>query len=451
MAESRTDEQIKEDIIDELVNKMYNENNGGVKNFLENIFKGKGSLTELKDLIIQFDKGQKVLQNFKQQFYNSIDDLKITGENKYHRDTIQQILDDQKQKLTEENFKQKYLILSNNLKQYNKQIEEQNNCLQQILSYMILFQTQVTELLNIKMSFLLTTQTEAKIMTYNEKDGENIASILKISSDQKVKIIDQALQDISVIITQQENMTQSINPLVQLIEQEINKMKQNDERSKILTAIRNEENTYNEILNRYNISKGHEIYWQIGTYNQRHIITNKGPIEEARQGFLLRIHLEDIYNLFQNDSKPEGPITGRSKGQKKKDPLDSIQAQKETMIHNFIRSKYGVINVDNQSGLIIDDHLIAVDNLLDGVKKILTKGDKKIDFVSIASKTSNANFTSYNKFFNLITDLTKDPKISKQDLKEYITKNFFTGSSITKIIGKVKENALKEIEKDYKK
>ena len=121
------------------------------------------------------------------------------------------------------------------------------------------------------------------------------------------------------------------------------------------------------------------------------------------------------------------------------------------MIHNFMRSKYGVINVDNQSGLIIDDHLIKTDNLLEGVKKILIGGDKKIKYVSIASKTSDANFTSYNKFFALVTDLINEPKISKEDLKEYVTKNFFTGFSITKIIGKVKEDALKDIEKEYMK
>lgn len=445
-----TDEDIKEEIIEALVDEMYTEQNG-VKDFLEKIFKGEGNLNRLLELIKDFDKGQKELNEIKKQFYKLIDDLKISGKNKYHRDTISQILEEQRQRLKENKFQQKYSRLLDTLKQYNQQIKIQNSKLEIILPYMLLFQQRITELLNIRTSFLLTTQTEAKIKTYNKKNGQNIASILKISSDQKVKIIDQALQDMQAIIPQYENISTNINPLVSLIEQEVNKIEKEDNRLKILTALKNEENAYNEILNRYNISKGHEIYWQIGTYNQRHKVTTKGPIEEARQGFLLRIHLENIYNLFQQNSKPEGPITGRSKGQKKKELLDSEQAQKEIMIHNFMRSKYGVINVDNQSGLIIDDHLIKTDNLLEGVKKILIGGDKKIKYVSIASKTSDANFTSYNKFFALVTDLINEPKISKEDLKEYVTKNFFTGFSITKIIGKVKEDALKDIEKEYMK
>ena len=194
-----TDEDIKEEIIEALVDEMYTEQNG-VKDFLEKIFKGEGNLNRLLELIKDFDKGQKELNEIKKQFYKLIDDLKISGKNKYHRDTISQILEEQRQRLKENKFQQKYSRLLDTLKQYNQQIKIQNSKLEIILPYMLLFQQRITELLNIRTSFLLTTQTEAKIKTYNKKNGQNIASILKISSDQKVKIIDQALQDMQAII-----------------------------------------------------------------------------------------------------------------------------------------------------------------------------------------------------------------------------------------------------------
>ena len=103
------------------------------------------------------------------------------------------------------------------------------------------------------------------------------------------------------------------------------------------------------------------------------------------------------------------------------------------MIHNFVRSKYGISSTDSRSGLIVDDHVFAANEILDGVKKVL-EIDENAKFISIASKTNSAGYAGFKQFFKLIKNLTAlaNGEIAKKQVLDYIQNEFFmSGTPLT--------------------
>lgn len=319
--------------------------------------------------------------------------------------------------------------LEENIKQYNIKKKNMKVILTEIVPYIVKFQTVLSTKLQISITFLLTTEDTASYKTYN-KDTDTIQNILQVSSDD-IRIIDNNLTQIERVNFSNEE--QSIMPLVTLITQEVDKLEE-ENKQVIIDAITNEESTYKEVVDRYiRGSNRHNIYWQIYGYNQAEKISNLGPVEEARQGFLLRIHQQDVYDLFQQEkSRVEGNIY--QKGQKA--TTRNINEGVEMMVHNFVRSRYGISSTDNRSGLIIDDHVFAAKEILKGVRDVLHV-DENANFISIASKTTSAGYTGFKQFFTLINNLIlyRDKQINDKVLFDYITHTFFAdGTPLTQAI-----------------
>lgn len=319
--------------------------------------------------------------------------------------------------------------LEENIKQYNIKKKNMKVILTEIVPYIVKFQTVLSTKLQISITFLLTTEDTASYKTYN-KDTDTIQNILQVSSDD-IRIIDNNLTQIERVNFSNEE--QSIMPLVTLITQEVDKLEE-ENKQVIIDAITNEESTYKEVVDRYiRGSNRHNIYWQIYGYNQAEKISNLGPVEEARQRFLLRIHQQDVYDLFQQEkSRVEGNIY--QKGQKA--TTRNINEGVEMMVHNFVRSRYGISSTDNRSGLIIDDHVFAAKEILKGVRDVLHV-DENANFISIASKTTSAGYTGFKQFFTLINNLIlyRDKQINDKVLFDYITHTFFAdGTPLTQAI-----------------
>ena len=216
------------------------------------------------------------------------------------------------------------------------------------------------------------------------------------------------------------------------------KVNNNDSKQKILDALSNEEETYKEILLRQSHNEQHIVLWKIENEWLSQKIQNRGFIEEVRQRFLLQIHLQEIYNLFQDKSKPQNYITKK---------ISNTPSQ-EVWIHNYIRSKYGIANVDSRSGLIVDDHLLRIDSLLQPIKELLGLNNTNKKYISIASKTESSNFTGFNQFFTMLQHFQNvlQKKESKRQLQKYLKETFFQeGSKITKNLDDIAAKEIKDI------
>ena len=379
-----------------------------IKDYIETENKFKESKKELENLIEQYKKKY----NIEKMSLSNI--LKPEEYEIFYKGNIEKDLQ----------------ITERQIKLYAARKRKMRVILKQIVPYMLKFQNKLSERLEISISFVLTRGNTVSYKTYDSENINIIRDILHISA-QDVKIIDKNLDQIEGFNSLNEE--ENIMPLAALITQEIDQLKQENKQA-ILDAIKNEEFTYDEILKRYEKSKKHNIYWNIYGYNQAEKITNQGPIEEARQGFLLRIHQQNIYDLFQQEnSRIEGSIY--QKGQKK--IRRNITEGTEIMVHNFVRSRYGISSTDKRSGLIIDDHVFAAKEILEGVKKAL-KIDENAKFISIASKTTDAGYTGFKQFFTLINTLIlykNSNEKNEKKLFDYIYNTFFkSGAPLTKAI-----------------
>ena len=420
--------EIEQTIFNDLVRLIKNQLN----DFLDEVF-DKTGLDHLQSSIQEYLEEEKSMKLIKEELKDSAKKYKQDNEDIAQNQSFSEIF-----KL--EGYQDYYIqqknslwkdinILKEKIQEYDTHRRNMQNKLTEIVPYIVKFQTVLSTKLQISITFLLTTEDTASYKTYN-KDTDTIQNILQVSSDD-IKIIDNNLTQIERVGSLNEE--QSIMPLVTLIAQEVDKLEE-ENKQVIINAITNEESTYKEVVDRYiRGSNRHNIYWQIYGYNQAEKIPNLGPVEEARQGFLLRIHQQDVYDLFQQEkSRVEGNIY--QKGQKA--TTRNIDEGVEMMVHNFVRSKYGISFTDRRSGLIIDDHVFAAKEILKGVRDALHV-DKNAQFISIASKTTGAGYTGFKQFFILINNLIlyKDKKINDETLSDYIKKTFFAdGAPLTQAI-----------------
>ena len=421
--------EIEQTIFNDLVRLIKDQ----LDDFLNEVFDKSGDLGNLQRLINNYLEVEESLKPIKKELEESARKYKEINDNIKQSTSFSEIfgLGGYKDFYIKQNnhLWQSLDELEENIKQYNIKKKNMKVILTEIVPYIVKFQTVLSTKLQISITFLLTTEDTASYKTYN-KDTDTIQNILQVSSDD-IRIIDNNLTQIERVNFSNEE--QSIMPLVTLITQEVDKLEE-ENKQVIIDAITNEESTYNEVVDRYiRGSNRHNIYWQIYGYNQAEKISNLGPVEEARQGFLLRIHQQDVYDLFQQEkSRVEGNIY--QKGQKA--TTRNINEGVEKMVHNFVRSRYGISSTDNRSGLIIDDHVFAAKEILKGVRDILHV-DENADFISIASKTTSAGYTGFKQFFTLINNLIlyRDKQINDKVLFDYIAHTFFAdGTPLTQAI-----------------
>lgn len=421
--------EIEQTIFNDLVRLIKSQLN----DFLDEVFDKTKGLDHLQSSIQKYLEEEKSMKLIKEELKDSAKKYKQDNEDIAQNQSFSEIF-----KL--EGYQDYYIrqknslwkdinILKGKIKEYDTHRQTMKDKLTEIVPYIVKFQTVLSTKLQISITFLLTTEDTASYKTYN-KDTDTIQNILQVSSDD-IRIIDDNLTQIERGSSLNEE--QSIMPLVTLITQEVDKLEK-ENKQVIINAITNEESTYKEVVDRYiRGSNRHNIYWQIYGYNQAEKIPNLGPVEEARQGFLLRIHQKDVYDLFQQEkSRVEGNIY--QKGQKA--TTRNIDESVEMMVHNFVRSKYGISSTDKRSGLIIDDHVFAAEEILKGVRDALHV-DENADFISIASKTTDAGYTGFKQFFTLINNLIlyRDKKINDETLSDYIKKTFFAdGTPLTQAI-----------------
>ena len=421
--------EIEQTIFNDLVRLIKDQ----LDDFLNEVFDKSGDLGNLQRLINNYLEVEESLKPIKKELEESARNYKEINDNIKQSTSFSEIfgLGGYKDFYIKQNnhLWQSLDELEENIKQYNIKKKNMKVILTEIVPYIVKFQTVLSTKLQISITFLLTTEDTASYKTYN-KDTDTIQNILQVSSDD-IRIIDNNLTQIERVNFSNEE--QSIMPLVTLITQEVDKLEE-ENKQVIIDAITNEESTYKEVVDRYiRGSNRHNIYWQIYGYNQAEKISNLGPVEEARQGFLLRIHQQDVYDLFQQEkSRVEGNIY--QKGQKA--TTRNIDEGVEMMVHNFVRSKYGISSTDNRSGLIIDDHVFAAKEILKGVRDVLHV-DENADFISIASKTTSAGYTGFKQFFTLINNLIlyRDKQINDKVLFDYIAHTFFAdGTPLTQAI-----------------
>ena len=421
--------EIEQTIFNDLVRLIKNQLN----DFLDEVFDKTKGLDHLQSLIQEYLEEEKSMKLIKEELKDSAKKYKQDNQDIAQNKSFSEIFKlggYQDYYIRQKNSLWKDInILKEKIQEYDTHRQNMQNKLTEIVPYIVKFQTVLSTKLQISITFLLTTEDTASYKTYN-KDTDTIQNILQVSSDD-IKIIDNNLTQIERVGSLNEE--QSIMPLVTLIAQEVDKLEE-ENKQVIINAITNEESTYKEVVDRYiRGSNRHNIYWQIYGYNQAEKIPNLGPVEEARQGFLLRIHQKDVYYLFQKEkSRIEGNIY--QKGQKA--TTRNINEGVEMMVHNFVRSKYGISSTDKRSGLIIDDHVFAAKEILKGVRDALHV-DENADFISIASKTTNAGYTGFKQFFTLINNLIsyRDKKINDKVLFDYIAHTFFAdGTPLTQAI-----------------
>ena len=421
--------EIEQTIFNDLVRLIKSQLN----DFLDEVFDKTKGLDHLQSSIQKYLEEEKSMKLIKEELKDSAKKYKQDNEDIAQNQSFSEIF-----KL--EGYQDYYIrqknslwkdinILKGKIKEYDTHRQTMKDKLTEIVPYIVKFQTVLSTKLQISITFLLTTEDTASYKTYN-KDTDTIQNILQVSSDD-IRIIDDNLTQIERVSSLNEE--QSIMPLVTLITQEVDKLEK-ENKQVIINAITNEESTYKEVVDRYiRGSNRHNIYWQIYGYNQAEKIPNLGPVEEARQGFLLRIHQKDVYDLFQQEkSRVEGNIY--QKGQKA--TTRNIDESVEMMVHNFVRSRYGISSTDKRSGLIIDDHVFAAEEILKGVRDALHV-DENANFISIASKTTSAGYTGFKQFFTLINNLIsyRDKNINDETLSDYIKKTFFAdGAPLTQAI-----------------
>ena len=421
--------EIEQTIFNDLVRLIKNQLN----DFLDEVFDKTKGLDHLQSSIQEYLKEEKSMKLIKEELKDSAKKYKQDNQDIAQNKSFSEIFKlggYQDYYIQQKNSLWKDInILKEKIKEYDAHRQNMQDKLTEIVPYIVKFQTVLSTKLQISITFLLTTEDTASYKTYN-KDTDTIQNILQVSSDD-IRIIDDNLTQIERVSSLNEE--QSIMPLVTLITQEVDKLEK-ENKQVIINAITNEESTYKEVVDRYiRGSNRHNIYWQIYGYNQAEKIPNLGPVEEARQGFLLRIHQKDVYDLFQQEkSRVEGNIY--QKGQKA--TTRNIDESVEMMVHNFVRSRYGISSTDKRSGLIIDDHVFAAEEILKGVRDALHV-DENANFISIASKTTSAGYTGFKQFFTLINNLIsyRDNNINDKVLFDYIAHTFFAdGLPLTQVI-----------------
>ena len=421
--------EIEQTIFNDLVRLIKDQ----LDDFLNEVFDKTKGLDHLQSSIQEYLKEEKSMKLIKEELKDSAKKYKQDNQDIAQNKSFSEIFKlggYQDYYIQQKNSLWKDInILKEKIKEYDVHRQNMQDKLTEIVPYIVKFQTVLSTKLQISITFLLTTEDTASYKTYN-KDTDIIQNILQVSSDD-IRIIDDNLTQIERVSSLNEE--QSIMPLVTLIAQEVDKLEE-ENKQVIINAITNEESTYKEVVDRYiRGSNRHNIYWQIYGYNQAEKIPNLGPVEEARQGFLLRIHQKDVYDLFQQEkSRVEGNIY--QKGQKA--TTRNIDESVEMMVHNFVRSKYGISSTDKRSGLIIDDHVFAAEEIFKGVRDALHV-DENANFISIASKTTGAGYIGFKQFFTLINNLIsyRDNNINDEALSDYIKKTFFAdGAPLTQAI-----------------
>lgn len=350
-------------------------------------------------------------------------------------------------------------FLEVDLEKYNEAKKEQINYLKIMYNIIDSFQSLLREKLNIEIIYLFTTSKQIK-KAQRKRGTIPLDQLLNFSSAKTTTAIGTG-EDISFKENQMTELKvkadkelQNFQGIAALVIKAVKQLKNEQEtirKEDILMAIQNEEQAYEEITRRWKIYRTRKcswVLWTAGGYWQKQAIYTMGPVEEARQRFLLQIHQKDVYQLFQNNTKEiSGVIQQESKVDKSKYPAN------ENYIHNFIRSKQGIAGVDNRPGLILDDTTIAIKDLLPGLKKALGISRKE-GYLSVGSKTEDANFLGYQKFFSLIKKIDNFQNSKKKDREEtlakWVKKIFFADGgaqsfSLDVMATDLAETALREI------
>lgn len=318
-------------------------------------------------------------------------------------------------------------FLEKDLENYEEAKKEQINYLKIMYNIIDSFQSLLREKLNIEIIYLFTTNKQIK--KAQRKRGaipldqllnfSSIRTTTAIGTGESVSFKENQMTELKIKADKELQNFQGIAALVIKAVKQLRNEQEVIKKEDILMAIQNEEQAYEEISRRWKIYRARQCSWVLWTaqgYWQKQAIYTRGPIEEARQRFLLQIHQKDIYQLFENDTeKINGVIQQESKVDESKYPTS------ENYIHNFIRSKQGIAGVDNRPGLILDDTTIAIKDLLPDLKKALGI-NRKEGYLSVGSKTKDANFLGYQNFFNLIKKIDKFQNSKKKDREEGLAK-----------------------------
>lgn len=318
-------------------------------------------------------------------------------------------------------------FLEEDLRNYEEAKKKQINYLKIMYNIIDSFQSLLREKLNIEIIYLFTTNKQIK-KAQRKRGAISLDQLLNFSSarattaigtGESVSFKENQMTELAIKADKELQNFQGIAALAVKAVKQLRNEQEVIRKEDILMAIQNEEQAYEEIVRRWEIYRARKSSWVLWTakgYWQKQAIYTRGPVEEARQRFLLQIHQKDIYQLFENGTKEiNGIIQQESKVDESKYPTS------ENYIHNFIRSKQGIAGVDNRPGLILDDTTIAIKDLLPGLKKALGI-NRKEGYLSVGSKTEDANFLGYQKFFSLIKKIDKFQNSKKKDREESLAK-----------------------------
>lgn len=428
--------KLEESLLKNLAN-VTMDNNSGIVNFLDEAIANKSILKTISL--------EEELSKLRQKIVSNLRKIDAETNAKNYNTKLNEI---QTQTLfgNEENLLKALEILE----QYNQKEKELEILLPEVYKSLVEFQLLLSS--NLKMDIILL-HTESGKSTYFKKYSEEMkeedglsflnisASEVKIKNDQLKSLNLKSLESFKKKLGKSSANTK-IDDIVLLIRKAI-KEQVIKNKKKMYEALQKEEETYEEILSRLSGNqakapkKGGLLLWAIREKKSNMMvwdgqkIPNRGPLEETRQYFLLQIHKKEIYNLFQGNSTAVGRVDNNGTVQKK-------EAKEDILIHNYIRSEHGLESVDNRSGLIIDDHLLKTKSLLEAVAAELGIGTEK-EFVSIGSKTGQANFTSHTQYLTLLKDFQKmrSKKLTKRRVKALFQKFFSTKHPITKPLAQV--------------
>lgn len=345
----------------------------------------------------------------------------------------------------------RYQNLRNLLTEYKENVDEQSRILKEIYEKMIVFQKNLSSQLGLEIILVHTLGNSFIKQSYLGQ--EDVLKLLRMNTDRTASLAFKSVQ-------KAKKDTEELNEekvLINTILKSLEKLKEPD-KEKMKEGLKNEETTYENILKNYN-SKARIILWFVDNYWQKEKVSNRGPIEEARQRFLFQIHQAEIYELFQSglqnikigaNTVVRGG-TGRVSS-KKRELITDEERLLNIWIHHFVRSEQGIVSVDNRSGLIVDDIVLETSKMLEDVKTLLGVGNNS-QYVSIAAKTGESRFAGYEPFFKIVEFLNgiqeKEIPLDKNNIESFLKKNYFQdGERITKTVIKETKKKVKKIHKN---